>query len=78
MAWRHTQVAPFKRALSDEGLFGLVRPPLLHTAPPLVISEAELRDGFGRLDRALGVLDEQVCMCMLSWTRACACARASS
>ena len=35
----------YEQALMDNGIFGLVRPPLLHTAPPLVISEAELRDG---------------------------------
>jgi len=47
----------FRKAMFDEGLWGLFRPPLLHCAPPLVINEAELRDGFARLDRALAKLD---------------------
>merc|ERR1719221_2132088 len=33
------------------------RPPQVHCAPPLIISEAELLDGFARLDRALGTLE---------------------
>jgi len=56
----HAAVKPFKRALADEGIFGLVRPPLLHAAPPLVISEEELRDGFARVHRALSVLDREL------------------
>jgi len=53
-------VPAFKEALAAEGVYGFVRPPLLHAAPPLVISEAELRDGFDRVDRALDVLDTQL------------------
>jgi len=56
----HPAVKPFKRALLDEGVYGLVRPPLLHTAPPLVIDEPTLRDGFARVDRALSVLDAEL------------------
>ncbi|KAL1522271.1 hypothetical protein AB1Y20_017265 [Prymnesium parvum] len=56
----HSAAAKFKQALLDEGVFGFVRPPFLHTAPALVISEAELRDGFSRVDRALDVLDESL------------------
>jgi len=56
----HPAVTPFKRALSDEGIYGFVRPPFLHTAPPLVVSEEELRDGFDRVDRALDTLDEKL------------------
>lgn len=51
-------VMAFRKALAENGIFGLVRPPYLHTAPPLVINEAELRDGFQRVDRALSALDE--------------------
>jgi adenosylmethionine-8-amino-7-oxononanoate aminotransferase len=47
----------FRKAMFENGLWGLFRPPLLHCAPPLVISEAELRDGFSRLDKALDTLD---------------------
>lgn len=53
-------IAAFKRALSEEGLYGLVRPPYLHCAPPLVISEDELRDGFERVHRALDTLDAYI------------------
>jgi adenosylmethionine-8-amino-7-oxononanoate aminotransferase len=47
----------FRKAMFDNGLWGLFRPPLLHCAPPLVINEEELRDGFARLDAALTALD---------------------
>jgi taurine--2-oxoglutarate transaminase len=53
----HPAVPAFKQALTDGGLFGLVRPPLMHHAPPLVISEAELRHGFEIVDNGLTVLD---------------------
>jgi len=48
----------YKKAYLDEGLVGLHRFPHVHCAPPLIITEAELIDGFERLDRALHVLDE--------------------
>ena len=51
------EVIALRKAMHDEGLMGLFRPPLLHCAPPLVIQEDELRDGFMRLDRALTVAD---------------------
>ena len=51
------EVIALRKAMLDEGLMGLFRPPLLHCAPPLVIQEDELRDGFKRLDRALTVAD---------------------
>lgn len=47
----------YKKAYAANGLIGLMRPPHLHVAPPLVISEAELLDGFERQDKALSVLD---------------------
>ena len=37
---------------------GLLRPPHLHVAPPLIISEDELLDGFDRQDKSLYALDE--------------------
>ena len=46
------------KAYSANGLIGLLRPPHLHVAPPLVISEEELLDGFDRQDKALDTLDE--------------------
>merc|ERR1719506_2295562 len=56
----HPAVAPFKKALLEEGIYGMVRAPYMHTAPPLVITEAELREGFARVDRALLALDRQL------------------
>merc|ERR1719223_881670 len=48
----------YKKAYSENGLIGLLRPPHLHVAPPLIISEDELMDGFDRQDKALYNLDE--------------------
>lgn len=50
------EMQTFKKAFNAEGLIGFLRPPQVHCAPPLIISEGELRDGFQRLDRALGTL----------------------
>ncbi|GKY93251.1 hypothetical protein MPSEU_000292800 [Mayamaea pseudoterrestris] len=59
---QHTAVdkafVEYKKAYTANGLMGLLRPPHLHVAPPLVISEDELIDGFERQDKALDVLDE--------------------
>jgi hypothetical protein len=46
------------QAYTENGLIGLLRPPHLHIAPPLVITEDELLDGFERQDKALYVLDD--------------------
>ena len=53
-----TAIGALKKALLDEGVHSFVRAPYLHTAPPLIISEEELRDGFGRIDRALDAFDD--------------------
>lgn len=53
-------VGAFRQAMRDEGIYGLLRTPFVHCAPPLVINEEELRDGFARVDRALDVLDRAV------------------
>ena len=50
----------FKKAYNENGLLGLLRPPLIHVAPPLTISEDELLDGFERQDKALDVLDKEL------------------
>lgn len=42
----------------ENGVYGLLRAPFMHSVPPLVITEAELRDGFDRVDKSLHVLDE--------------------
>ena len=46
------------RAYDDNGLIGLHRYPHIHCAPPLIISNDELYDGFQRLHQALLVLDD--------------------
>jgi len=53
------EVQLLRRAMKEQGLFALFRPPLLHCAPPLVITEEELRDGFQRLSNALDIFDEE-------------------
>jgi adenosylmethionine-8-amino-7-oxononanoate aminotransferase len=59
---QHTAVdkafVEYKKAYTENGLLGLLRPPHLHIAPPLVITEEELLDGFDKQDRALDTLDE--------------------
>eukprot|EP00529_Nitzschia_sp_RCC80_P025511 CAMPEP_0113508920 /NCGR_PEP_ID=MMETSP0014_2-20120614/37280_1 /TAXON_ID=2857 /ORGANISM="Nitzschia sp." /LENGTH=526 /DNA_ID=CAMNT_0000404677 /DNA_START=255 /DNA_END=1835 /DNA_ORIENTATION=- /assembly_acc=CAM_ASM_000159 len=54
----HEAFHKYKEAYLREGLVGLHRYPHIHCAPPLNITENEMLDGFGRLDRALDVLDE--------------------
>ena len=61
--WAHMQSCSHRsvsilQAYTANGLMGLLRPPHLHVAPPLVISEEELLDGFDRQDKALYTLDE--------------------
>ena len=46
------------QAYSANGLIGLLRPPHMHVAPPLIITEDELMDGFDRQDKALYALDD--------------------
>lgn len=53
-------VVKYKKAYNENGLIGLLRFPLLHVAPPLVISEDELLDGFERQDKALYTLDQEL------------------
>ena len=59
----HEAFNAYKRAYNEVGLVGLHRYPHVHCAPPLVISEDELRDGFNRLDQALTVLDDALGFC---------------
>jgi taurine---2-oxoglutarate transaminase len=53
----HEAFTAYKSAFRDYGLVGLHRYPHIHCAPPLVIKEDELLDGFERLDQAVSVLD---------------------
>jgi len=48
----------YKKAFSENGLIGLLRPPQMHVAPPLIITQEELLDGFERQDKALDALDD--------------------
>jgi taurine---2-oxoglutarate transaminase len=50
----------YKKAYLENGLIGLLRFPLLHVAPPLIITEDELLDGFDRQDKALYTLDHEL------------------
>jgi taurine--2-oxoglutarate transaminase len=43
----------FKAALKHHGVFGLLRLPLVHITPPLVINEEQLRDAMARVSAAL-------------------------
>merc|ERR1712194_359661 len=52
-----TESAFLQQALHKHGLMGLFRAPMLHIAPPLVITEDELRELFARLRRALQELE---------------------
>jgi taurine--2-oxoglutarate transaminase len=56
--------SPEMKALSqffrDEGLYTLVRWHTFFTNPPLSITEAELREGFAIIDRALAITDRAV------------------
>ena len=54
----HEAFAKYKAAFLEAGLVGIHRYPHIHCAPPLNITEAQLVDGFQRLDKALDVLDE--------------------
>ncbi|CAB9514139.1 phosphohydroxy-L-lysine phospho-lyase [Seminavis robusta] len=54
----HEAFNKYKKAYAENGLVGLHRYPHIHCAPPLIITEDELLDGFDRLDRSLTVLDE--------------------
>jgi len=51
------KIPAFKKALHEEGVIAFFRNCLLHAAPPLVTTEPELRDAFGRVHKALRVFD---------------------
>mmetsp|Transcript_62042 Transcript_62042/g.73495 ORF Transcript_62042/g.73495 Transcript_62042/m.73495 type:complete len:504 (+) Transcript_62042:129-1640(+) len=54
----HEAFLRYKEAFSANGLAGLHRYPHIHCAPPLIIKEEELLDGFARLDNTLFTLDD--------------------
>merc|ERR1711865_193641 len=51
------KIVAFKRRLMENGIFGLVRPPLFHCAPALNITQQELEEGFEKVDDAFHELD---------------------
>lgn len=50
-------VLKFKKRLLENGIFMWVRAPVLHIAPPLIISEAELNTAMDKIDDAMTVMD---------------------
>jgi taurine--2-oxoglutarate transaminase len=54
------EMAALGKFLRDEGLYTFVRWNYFFTNPPLIITEAQLRDGFAIIDRALAIADEAV------------------
>jgi len=54
----HSAFLEYKKAYTQNGLLGLHRYPHIHVAPPLIISEEQLRDGFDKHHRALYTLDD--------------------
>ena len=54
------EMAALAKFFRQEGLYTFVRWNTFFTNPPLCITEAELRDGFGIIDRALEITDKAV------------------
>jgi 4-aminobutyrate aminotransferase-like enzyme len=50
-------VNKFKKRLLENGIFMWVRAPVLHIAPPLIITEQELNSALDKIDDALTVMD---------------------
>jgi len=54
------EMAALSKFFRDEGLYTVVRWNYFFTNPPLPITEAELREGFAVIDRALAIADRAV------------------
>ena len=54
------EMAALGKFFRQEGLYTLVRWNYFFTNPPLTITEAELREGFAIIDKALAVTDKAV------------------
>jgi len=54
------EMAALGKFFRDEGLFTFVRWNYFFTNPPLTITDAELREGFAIIDRALAIADRSV------------------
>ena len=50
----------YKESFIENGLAGIHRYPHIHVAPPLIISEEEIIDGFDRHSRAIAVLNSEL------------------
>jgi len=50
----------FRKALLANGIYGLLRPPLVHCAPALVVKPEELEAAFEKFDAAVGVYDAAI------------------
>ena len=53
-------MAALTRSFRENGLYTMVRWNYFFTNPPLVISEPDLREAFGIIDRGLAVADRAV------------------
>jgi adenosylmethionine-8-amino-7-oxononanoate aminotransferase len=51
------KIVQFRKKLLELGIYGFVRPPLFHCAPPIISTEAEIREGFAKVNEAFEVLD---------------------
>ena len=54
------ETSALAKQIKREGLYTLVRWNTIHTNPPLIITDEELRHGFGIIDRALELTDRAV------------------
>ena len=57
---RSPEMAALGKFFREEGLYTFVRWNYFFTNPPLSITEAELREGFAIIDRALAITDKAV------------------
>ena len=55
-----SEMAALSKFFRQEGLFTLVRWNYFFTNPPLIITEEQLRDAFGIIDRGLEITDKAV------------------
>ena len=55
-----SEMAALGRFFRQEGLFTFVRWNYFFTNPPLTITEAQLREAFGIIDRGLAITDKAV------------------
>jgi taurine--2-oxoglutarate transaminase len=54
------EMAALGRSFRDQGLYTFVRWNTFFTNPPLIVTEAQLDEGFAMIDRALAITDAAV------------------